>query len=332
MRTFAILDTLPVSRLAAWWRFALKPDIPLTTPLRTFEVDVILDACSKIKWAKKMSFQPFGYRFEVSSTLHPADAKTAIRSNKTNLFDSKNGARGWIAGPFICLWFSAFDRRGPMLFGRISANSVGTLINGRAGSDLNGVLMFTLLIPLMALLVFNMVSDGQASGRQLIVIAVVFLVGGPLIYWFAHKERKDAEPLVRFLRKALAQSGARSKATAGARKVQQGLRLILSGDYLEGPVTHEATQAALMRVGNRDFLIIESTPQDYLQIASRDGGYVLEVRRGDASKHYQAVRNSVSDPARDDTLTYDEVSATLASYISGDKLPSFLRLKPIDAS
>ncbi|MCX8476630.1 MAG: hypothetical protein MT490_12600 [Sphingomonas sp.] len=279
-----------------------------------------------------MGFQPFGYRFEIFASLPPAEARAAIRSKMTGIFDAKNGARGWIAGPFICLWFSAFDRYGPMLFGLISANNFGTRVHGRAGSDLNGVLMFTLLIPLMAWLLFKMVSEGQASGGQLLVIALVFLVGGPLIYWSAHKERKDAEPLERFLRKALAQPDARSKSTVSARKIQEGLRLNLNGEYLEGPVTDAAIQSALMRVGNRDFMIIESAPQDYLQTACRDGRYILEVRKGGPGEHYQAVRNggAVGGAAKaNDTLTYEEVSAAMASYALGDSLPSLLRLQPM---
>lgn len=282
--------------------------------------------------AKNLAFQPFGYRFEVSSILPPAEAKTAIRSKKTSIFDAKNGARGWIIGPFVCLWFSAFDRYGPMLFGQISSDNLGTRIHGRAGSDLNGVLMFTLLIPLMAWIVIMMIAEGAATGGQLFVIALVFLVGGPMIYWLAHKDRRDAEPLVRFVRKALDQQDARSKSTASAKMVREGLRLILNGDYLEGPLTDEAMQAALMRMGNRDFLIIESGPHDYLQTASRGGGYILELRRGGPSEHYQAFRNSSGSPARDEKFEYDEVSATLASYISGDKLPGFLRLEPVDLS
>ena len=249
----------------------------------------------------------------------------------TGIFDAKNGARGWIAGPFICLWFSAYDRYGPMLFGLISANNLGTRVHGRAGSDLNGVLMLTLLIPLTAWLVFKMVSEGQASGGRLVVIALVLLVSGPLVYWSAHKERKDAEPLERFLQKALARPDARSKSTVTARKIQGGLRLILNGEYLEGPVTKATIQDSLMRVGNRDFMIIESAPQDYLQIACCDGGYILEVRKGGTGEHYQAVRNggAVGGPAKaNDTLTYEEVSAAIASYIVGDSLPRLLRLQP----
>lgn len=281
-----------------------------------------------------LGFQPFGYRFEIFASLPPAEVKAAIRSKKTGMFDPKNGARGWIAGSFICLWFSAFDRHGPMLFGLISANNFGTRVHGRAGSDLNGVLMLTSLIPIMAWLVFKMVSKGQASNGQLLVIALVFLVGGPLMYWWAHKERKDAAPLVRFLRKALAQPDARSKSMLSARKIQEGLRLILNGEHLEGPVTEAAIQGALLRVGNRDFMIIESAPQDYLQTACRDGGYILEVRKGGSSEHFQAVRNGGATGSlgkANDTFTYEEVTAAMTSYVLGEPLPSLLRLQPMSS-
>lgn len=282
---------------------------------------------------QELGFQPFGYRFEISSNLPPAQAKAAIRSRKTSILDAKNGPRGWTAGPFICLWFSAFNRYGPMLFGLISADNFGSRVHGRAGSDLNGVLMFTLLIPLMAWLVFKMISEDQASGRQLLIIALVFLVGGPLMFWSAHKNRKDAEPLVRFLRKTLTQPAPRSRSTVGARNIHDGLRLILNGDCIEGPVTDDAIENAFMRVGNQDFLIVESGPEHYLQTASRDGRYILEVRSG-PDEHYQAIRNGkvVGERANaDDTFTYEEVSTAIASYASGDPLPRFLRLLPMDA-
>ena len=279
-----------------------------------------------------MGFQPFGFGFEISSSLPPAKAKAAIRSKKTSTFDAKNGARGWIAGPFICLWFSSFDRYGPMLFGLISADNFGTRVHGRAGSDLNGVLMFTLLIPLMAWLVFKMISEDQASGRQLVVIGLVFLVGGPLIYWSAHKKREDAEPLVRFLRKTLVQPEARSKPRARARSIQQCLGLVLNGTSIDGPVTAEVIQSAFMRVGNGDFLIVEAGPQDYLQTACNNDGYILEVRKGGPGEHYRAFRNerAISGRAKaNDTFTYDEVLAAMERYAFGDALPSFLRFEPM---
>lgn len=282
-----------------------------------------------------MGFQPFGYSFETITSLPLAKAKATIRSKKTGIFDAKNGARGWILGPFICLWFNAFDRFGPMLFGVISANGSGTRVHGRAGSDLNGVLLFTLLIPLTAWLVFKMVSEGQATDRQLFVIAVVFLVGGPLIFWSAHKDRKNAEPLVWFLRKALEQPDAPSKSTLSSRKNLNGMRLILNGETFEGPVTEAEIQSTLLRVGDQDFMIIESTEQDYLQTFNCDGTYILEMRKGGPDEHYQVVRSK--EDARDlekadDTFTLVEVNAAMVSYLSGGPLPSSMRLQHIAAN
>lgn len=280
-----------------------------------------------------MGFQPFGFRFEISSSLLTTEAKAAIRSKKTSILDAKNGARGWIVGPFICLWFSAFDRYGPMLFGLISADDFGTRVRGRAGSDLNGVLMFTLLIPLMAWIVFKMISEGQAIGGQFVVIGLVFLIGGPLVYWSAHRERKDAEPLVRFLRKTLVQSETRAKPKAGDLKDRDDLGLVLNGTSIDGPVTVEEIQEALMRTGNGDFLTVERSDQEYLQTACRNGWYILEVRKGGPSQHYRALRNERAIDGHaptNDTFSYEEVLATLELYAVEDALPSFLRLETLE--
>lgn len=277
-----------------------------------------------------MGFQPFGYSFETITSLPLAEAKAAIRSKKTGIFDAKNGARGWIVGPFICLWSSAFDRFGPMLFGLISANGSGTRVHGRAGSDLNGVLMATLLIPLLAWLAFKMISEGQATDRQLLVAALVILVCGPLIFWSAHKERKNAEPLVWFLRKALEQPDTLCNSTSKGRNSIVGLRLILNGETFEGPVTEADVQSLLLQVGNQDFMIIESTEQDYLQTLNCDGTYILEMRKGGPDEHYQIVRSGeTTRDLENDRFTLVEVNAAMASYLSGESLPSSMRLQRI---
>lgn len=278
-----------------------------------------------------MGFQPFGYRFEVISHFDPANTKKAIVAKKTGIFDAKNGARGWIMGPFICLWFSAFDRHGPMLFGLISSDNLGARVRGRAGSDLNGVLMFTLLIPAMAWIVFMMISEGQATARSLSVIGAIFLVGGPLIYWSAHKERKNAEPLVRFLRKALSPP-VRSRSEASATDQNMKARLMLNGDHLEDQVTSEVIEHALMRVGNGDFLVIEKGPQNYIQTAMRDGVYILETRKGRPTEHYRAVRlekpRGRSGNEREH-FTFEEIQEMLNSYMSGEDVPHFIQWQPM---
>jgi hypothetical protein len=280
-----------------------------------------------------VSFQPFGYRFEVKSPSRPSDVKAAIRSRMQGWFNPKNGARGWIAGPFMCLWFSAFDRYGPMLFGLISQDNLGTRVRGRAGSDLNGVIMFSLLIPLMAFLTIDLISEGSASIRQLLVISIIFLVGGPLIYWTAHKDRREAESLVRFLRDAVTISGRTLRAKSAGATISKAFTLNVSGENRAGHVTPDAIHDALLGVGEGDFVILELGPETYIQTASSDGGYILEMREGDDQRHFQATRRGVAPAAASGSnsiFTFEEAREAFMAYASEAPIPHFLMWKRMD--
>jgi hypothetical protein len=222
-----------------------------------------------------------------------------------------------------------------MLFGVISSDSFGARVHGRAGSDLNGVLMFTLLIPAMAWLVFMMISEGRSSPEQLIFFGLIFLVGGPLVYWLAHKERKDAEPLVRFLRKALSAAPGSARSAHNELACKGETRLIFNGVPLEGQVTPDAVENALMRLRDGDFLIVESAEQDYVQTASRHDAFVLEAREGGPAEHYKAVR--VAAPSgfaagRADHFTFEEIHEAIVAHILGRDMPRFMRWEPMALS
>lgn len=273
-----------------------------------------------------MAFQPFGYQFEVVSPLQPSDVKAAIRSRKTSWLNPKNGARGWIVGPFICLWFSAFDCYGSMLFGLISRGSLGTRVHGRAGSDVNGVIMFSLLIPIAALLTVQLFSEGT-SVSQLLFMALIFLIGGPLVYWSAHKDRREAEPLVRFLQDAITISGRTLRSKSIAIKISKTYMLNVGGENLRGPVTSDAIHDALLGLGAEDFVILESSPETYIQTAFRDGGYILEMRDGDGQRHFHAVRRSGAPTAAKDlnsVFTFEEVREAFIAYATEFPMPHFL--------
>lgn len=86
-------------------------------------------------------------------------------------------------------------------------------------------------------------------------------------------------------------------------------------------------------MGNGDFLIIESGPQDYLQTASSAGRYILEIRKGGVRDHYQAVRNDRPVPGpttTNDAFTFEEICAALTAYVSGVPMPRFLKWQPLD--
>jgi hypothetical protein len=280
-----------------------------------------------------MSFEPFGYRFEITSSQSPAQVEAIIRSRKKNWFDAKNGARGWIAGPFICLWFSAFDQYGPMLFGIISGNGFGTRVRGRAGSDLNGVVAFSLLIPLMAFVTYQLIAEGSASVGQLIVIGAVFLVGGPILYWAAHKDRRGAEPLARFLRETLTVSGRTPRRKSADLTISKGLTLNVGGEKFAGVLKPESIHDALVEVGEGSFIVLEAGPEAYIQTASRDGGYIIEKRAGNRREHFRAARPQWAPTlAKQSKYTFDfeEVRVVFMAYASAAPMPDFVTWESLD--
>lgn len=210
-----------------------------------------------------MAFQLFGYRFEVRTELPPAELKARIKARKSRLFEMKNGARGWILGPFVCLWFSAFDSYGPMLFGRISVDQWGTRLGGRTGLDLNGLALSTAISGALAISALVGISRMQSLSDQLVMLGLISLVAIPIaafVLWAISTGHKNAEPLVSFLRQVSShRSGGRTAAQIDLSPEERSeMRLILNGGVLPGSLTPDALSEAFLRVGNGDFLIVEA--------------------------------------------------------------------------
>lgn len=272
-----------------------------------------------------MPFQPFGYRFEIRSQMPLTSAKQAIRSRKKKWLDPNNGARGWIAGPFICLWFSALDRYGPMLVGRIASNGFGTRISGRAGSDLNGIAISSLLLPVMALILYWMVVSGEASTKQIVIIGGVLLLS-PLVFWFGHKDRRASEPLVRFLDDAITVSGQSLRSKWAGVTLAGPLSMTMSGDAFNRPVTPDAIHEALLGAGTDDFVILQFGPEDYFQALARDGRFTIEKREGDRLRHFQATRSNGAP--RD--FSFEESLAAFMAYATKSDMPTVIRWQPMN--
>ena len=275
-----------------------------------------------------MAFQPFGYRFDVRSPLSPDAVKAAIRSRKKGWLDPKRGARGWIAGPFICLWLSAFDRYGPMLFGRIVGDDRGARIGGRAGSDLNGLALFSVLIPLLALFLYLIISAGDYTFRQVAILGGLILAS-PWVFWMSHKDRRDADPLVRFLRDTVEKPG-QSPVKSPAQPLPAGfskvLTLQISGSVLDDPATPKSVREALKDIEDDGFVILSSADQIYMQTVPEFDGYIVEKRDGDDQHHYQAVRRGEPDTK---IFTFEETLSLFIAYGTGTPLPPFADWKKI---
>jgi hypothetical protein len=267
-----------------------------------------------------MAFQPFGFQFDLTSHLPPSEAKAAIRSHKKRWLDPKNGARGWIVGPFICLWWTVWRSRGPMLFGRIEEDGAGSRIAGRAGSDHNGIAMTLIVSVAIIPLIWGMVASSRASAIGTGAIAIVFVVALALTLGMASADRKGAEPLVRFLEKTVTKQGKTRRKASTLPVVATGLTLSVNEEMGDGPLTSDAILDALADLGVDDFAVLASAHERYLQTLSTSKGWILEKREGDGLQHFRAQR---SDGAK--TFDLDEVLAVFLAYASDAPMPAVVK-------
>ena len=145
-----------------------------------------------------MSFQPFGYHFTVRTELPPTRVRALIRKNKKKILDPKIGPRGWLVGPVVCLWLDPYNSTGPSLFGLVLSDGSGTRVHGRAGSNLFGIALCSIALLLLGLFLSISITDRETLAvlvGLLLLIPILF----PLLYWQAHRKRREAEPLVRFI-------------------------------------------------------------------------------------------------------------------------------------
>lgn len=263
-----------------------------------------------------MAFQPFGYRFDIRSSQSPDRVRADIRSRWKGWFDPRSGARGWIIGPFICLWFSALNRFGPMLLGRIDHDGFATRISGRAGSDLNGVLWVCFMVGLLTVgLVTAVVRDGYHHEVVLVCVLLIGLMAMAL--WFGHADRKQAEPLVRFLKATAGVHDPMSSSFIDDLALPAGLRMSVNDQIAEGSLTTGRLRDALLDVGEDDVLILEWTETTYIQTLSRNGGFILEKRSGSEHTHMRATRAATDGDRFKDFLSFEETLAALAAYAAG---------------
>lgn len=278
-----------------------------------------------------MAFQPFGYKFEVTSPSQVTEAKAIIRAGKKGWFDPNNGARGWICGPFICLWLSAFDSHGPMLFGLIRQDGFGTKISGRAGSDINGLLLTAVLLPLLVFLLFEAVMAEQNELGDIAILGGAIMLA-VLCFWWAHRARREAEPLVRFLHDTITAAGRSLRATSAIATVSEGLTLDMGRGDGGTPASAMAIHAALVDLAEGHFVILSAAPENYIQAISRDGGFMIETRRG-PGQHFQAMRRNASDA---DKLrfhfSFEEALAAFKAFASGTEMPTSLIWIPMTLS
>lgn len=259
-----------------------------------------------------MAFQPFGYAFEIHSPQSPEALKSAIREKKIAWFEPKNGPRGWIAGHFMCLWNSAFDRYGPMVMARIERDGAGSRIRGRAGSNLNGLLALALFAPLMVFLLVMLAQEGVTSTSFYLLVAF-FGLGIPATFWLANSDKREADPLVRFIRRTVEPRTAKFVAQAVPEESVALAARLIDEDGNSLSATREGVRTAIEGLGVNSFVIVEREPERYMQVLSRKGDYLLEKREGGADQHFQLI---LSKGDLGDAAGYDQRESELIAIVT----------------
>lgn len=230
-----------------------------------------------------MAFQPFGYKFDIRSPLGLDGVKSRLRSNTRGWLDPASGPRGWIVGPFFCLWSSALNSQGPMVVGRFAQDNLGIRITGRAGSDLNGVIWFTALAAAIGL---GYLISGESPSPSDLPWAGVLLFTVILVLALAHKDRGEADGLVRFLEDQLSPKPDKPRPNVVLPLFRKQLVMDVNGGTFQGKVDAEAVSEALASLQSDEFLILFSSDQDFVQTL-RDGDYFIIEKRWPRGSPFQ---------------------------------------------
>lgn len=274
-----------------------------------------------------MSFEPFGYRIDLSSPYSLTETQARLRAGLKPLLEPRSGARGWVLGPLFCLWFTALSRSGPMVFGIISQQGGQTRLSGRAGSDLNGIAFMTLWACMAIAALLGVIRKENTGFDDPLLLAVILFGGLPLLWWTAHRDRRQAEPIVCYMRDAVALSGASLRAQSRAVTVVPGLAVSVGGQKLIDPVTPDLLHDLLIGVGPTSALKVETVTSAYLHVTFGGGDYAIakaEAHQGPplyaVHKSTEAARRAISR----DVFTFEEAREIVMSYASSAPDPAFL--------
>jgi hypothetical protein len=230
----------------------------------------------------------------------------------------------------MCLWLSAFDRHGPMLFGRITRDNFGTRITGRAGSDLNGLALFLLLLPLLAFFLYEMILAGEATTKQIAIIGGLILFS-PLMLWWSHKDRREAEPLLRFLQDVTNPSAVTRRARVKSVQLTKSFELDVSGEKVPPPVTGDTIYEALLATGIGDFIILAADKETYFQTLGKEAGLIIEKRDGSPDQHFRATRlGGIPNDDKTYHFSFEETWEVIAAYVSSSAMPGFVAWERMD--
>lgn len=256
-----------------------------------------------------MAFRPLGDRVDIRSPLSVATVKAALQKGMKPWFDSRRGPRGWMLGGLLCLWLDPYDRSGPMLLAVIRQDESGTRVTGRGGSDLNG----TLYIGILGTIFVSMMLIGAPPERGLWAMTGAIFALVVVSFWIAHRYRRDADPLVRFVARSL------EAIEPVASTPLPGLTLSVDGSSSVSTVSTDLLSHSLAELGPAGTLVLVAADEMYIQTLMFHGLFAIEKRDGDADRHFELVR----DPAMEGRqfVSLEVANAVFLAHVRGDNPP-----------
>lgn len=259
----------------------------------------------------QVTFQPFGYHFELHSPMTPTAAKTAIRAKLSHWFTVTDSPHGFIIGPVIYLRFSAYDLYGPMVLALLKRDGLRSRMTGRAGADLSATLVLLVLIPsYMGLLVFSVAQfflEDFDGGHAFLLI---FWLGVILSVWFGRDDRHGSDLLLKFLRCTVVGPEAPPVRKSPAIEVASGATLELNDEGGEPLIYEHDLVEKLSGLASGEFATLAFEPERFTQVMVGYNHFIIEKREGSADKHYAAELekgiegNGQADPALHRLIAY----------------------------
>lgn len=235
---------------------------------------------------------PLGQRVYIRSPLQADVARVALRNAMKKRVRDPDALVGFAIGPILYAqsgWFGS----PPAVLALLKRRNTGVEIIGNAGLNIAAVLVLGSAATIATLIgAIDLAVSGGAGLFALSLVALVTMYG---LGWLNHIFRKDADPLVHVLRRAVRASELERDDRNFDRTPMPGATLIVDGEDRAVSPSQYDVREALLELSEYQFVIVAFGDEIYMQSLKEGGAYQLEERRGSSQQHYRAEPNVDAD-------------------------------------
>jgi hypothetical protein len=184
--------------------------------------------------------------------------------------------------------------------------------------------MLLLFVPVMIAVILGMSVTEPVPVAPLILCGALLMFGIPLTLWIAHKDRRNAAPLVRFLVNSLATGKPPRRPKYRGPAFTRKLRLDLGGETVKADATAEAVHEALLDIADHGFVLLNQSDTEFIQSEEGGRGYYIELRAAG-----RGLMRGYSEHG--EALDFEEALAAFVAFGTRGAMPASIRWKPVRA-